>query len=69
MVRRLLGAVIGAKVAQRASHISAPIGAMLGSTAVAASRKLSPKSLTFILAGGALLTSGLRELRGADMKS
>ena len=52
MIGKLIGAAVGAKVADRMRGIGGPGGALLGAGAVAVARRLSPMALIAAAAGG-----------------
>ena len=52
MIGKLVGAAVGAKVADHVRGIGGPGGALLGAGAVAIARRLSPMALIAAAAGG-----------------
>ena len=52
MIGKLIGAAVGAKVADHVRGLGGPGGALLGAGAVALARRLSPMALLAAAAGG-----------------
>ena len=52
MIGKVIGAAVGAKVADHVRGIGGPGGAVLGAGAVAVARRLSPMALLAAAAGG-----------------
>ncbi len=52
MIGKLIGAAVGAKVAERARGIDGPAGAILGALAVPLVRRLGPLGWVAVAAGG-----------------
>ena len=52
MIGKLIGAMVGARVAERARGVSGPGGAILGAVAVPLARRLGPVGLVAVALGG-----------------
>ena len=52
MIGKIIGAMVGAKVAERARGVSGPSGAILGAVAVPLARRLGPVGLAAVALGG-----------------
>jgi hypothetical protein len=52
MIGKIIGAAVGAKVAERARGISGPGGAILGAVAIPLVRRMGPVGLVAVALGG-----------------
>jgi hypothetical protein len=52
MIGKMIGAMVGAKMADRTRGMSGPGGALLGTAAVAMARRLGPVGLAAVAIGG-----------------
>ena len=66
MIGKILGAVVGEKLAQHTSRIGGPGGALLGAGAVSVARRLGPFGLVAAAIGGYALKRHLDKKQGRN---